>query len=255
MAGAKDRGTAIHFHRRESHPPSKRTVPKPQILKPTLTLPQCVTITAVITASFSWNTVASAHWTAPGFWYASLTFSICGILLAAQQVAAFSLLGPFPENPSADGARKAILRYLPHMLRKTSMQVSHNEARNPEYDLGEWTVRWKMVFTWQVPMMFMAYSFLCYILGLTIMACSPLLQRQPWGPESNVSGCASSFHTGARECLIHQHNELMYLSRLRLHTCLRLGLGTVSLYTVRSWDMNRWTWTLDLGQETMILPM
>lgn len=44
-----------------------------------------------------------------------------------------------------------------------------------------------MVFTWQVPMMFMAYSFLCYIIGLTVMACSPLLQRQPWGPESNVA--------------------------------------------------------------------
>jgi len=144
----------------------------------------CITVTAIITASFSWNTVASAHWTAPGFWYASLTFAICGVLLAAQQVATLSLLAPLPENPTPAVAHKAILRYLPQMLFRLPTQPFDRED---EYDLGAWTVRWKMVFTWQVPMMFTGYSFLCYVIGLTVLACTPLIQRQSWGPESKVA--------------------------------------------------------------------
>ncbi|KAE9380913.1 hypothetical protein N431DRAFT_459827 [Stipitochalara longipes BDJ] len=157
----------------------------------------CVTITAIITASFSWNTVASAHWTAPGFWYASLTFALCGVLLAAQQVTALSLLGPLPKNSSPAVSYKAILRYLPQMLVRTSVAPLDPEGRDSDYDLGEWTVRWKMVFTWQIPMMFTGYSFLCYIIGLTILACTPLIQRQPWGPESNIAiGYLATFGAG-----------------------------------------------------------
>jgi hypothetical protein len=35
-------------------------------------------------------------------------------------------------------------------------------------------------------MMFTGYSFFCYIIGLTILACTPLIQGEPWGPASNV---------------------------------------------------------------------
>ncbi|KAN0120313.1 hypothetical protein V8E51_002521 [Hyaloscypha variabilis] len=156
-----------------------------------------LTITAIITASFSWNTVATAHWTAPALWYASLTFAICGVLLAAQQVTALSVLGPLPKNSMPAVSYKAILRYLPQMLERTSIIPLDAEGRESNYELGEWTVRWKMVFTWQIPMMFTGYSFLCYIVGLTILACTPLIQRQPWGPESKIAiGYLATFGAG-----------------------------------------------------------
>ncbi len=74
---------------------------------------------------------------------------------------------------------------------RTSIIPLDAEGRESNYELGEWTVWWKMVFTWQIPMMFPGYSFLCYTVGLTILACTPLIQRQAWGPESKVSGVAS----------------------------------------------------------------
>jgi hypothetical protein len=100
-----------------------------------------------------------------------------------------TLLGDFPEKPEPAVAYKAILRFLPQMLLRLPAQARDTEAHSNEYDLGAWTVRWKMVFTWQVPMMFNGYSFLCYIVGLTILVCSPLIQSKPWGPASNVSPC------------------------------------------------------------------
>jgi len=99
-----------------------------------------------------------------------------------------TLLGTLSENPEPAVAYRAILRYLPQMLLRLPAQP-YGEGSSDEYDLGVWTLRWKMVFTWQVPMMFTGYSFLCYIIGLTILACTPLIQSQPWGPASNVSLC------------------------------------------------------------------
>jgi hypothetical protein len=100
-----------------------------------------------------------------------------------------TLLGALPEKAAPAVAYKAILRYLPQMLLRLPAQAHDTEARSNEYDLGAWTVRWKMAFTWQIPMMFTGYSFFCYIIGLTILVCSPLIQNEPLGPASNVSLC------------------------------------------------------------------
>ena len=44
-----------------------------------------------------------------------------------------------------------------------------------------------MVFTWQCPTMFLAYSVCFFLAGLTIFVCTPLIRRKPWGTDSNVS--------------------------------------------------------------------
>lgn len=36
-------------------------------------------------------------------------------------------------------------------------------------------------------MMFTAYSFLCYLIGLTVLVGTPLLRRETWGPQSNIA--------------------------------------------------------------------
>lgn len=45
----------------------------------------------------------------------------------------------------------------------------------------------KMVFTWQCPMMFMAYSVCAFLAGLTILVCTPLIRREgAWNAGCNV---------------------------------------------------------------------
>ncbi|OCK92426.1 uncharacterized protein K441DRAFT_181536 [Cenococcum geophilum 1.58] len=147
----------------------------------------CVAITAIITASFSWSIVPDGHWIASALWFASLTLSICGIFLSAQQIQVLILLDELPEDPRSPQALKAVQRYLPQLLLPAPSQSFDSERPRDEQFLGNWTVRWKMVFTWQCPMMFTAYSFLCYLIGLTVLVGTPLLRRETWGPQSNIA--------------------------------------------------------------------
>lgn len=47
-------------------------------------------------------------------------------------------------------------------------------------------VRWNMIFTWQAPMMLMAYSAICFLGGLTVYVCAPLYDGQGWVGASKV---------------------------------------------------------------------
>ena len=53
--------------------------------------------------------------------------------------------------------------------------------------VGVWKPRWKMVFTWQCPVMFMSYSVCFYLVGLTIFVCTPLIRGSEWNTGANVS--------------------------------------------------------------------
>lgn len=78
-----------------------------------------------------------------------------------------------------------VRNYLPLML--TEVKRSGRALRLESEDIGVWKPRWKMVFTWQCPIMSMAYSVCFFLAGLTIFVCTPLIRRKPWGTESNVS--------------------------------------------------------------------
>ena len=54
-------------------------------------------------------------------------------------------------------------------------------------DVGLWQPRWKMIFVWQCPTMFLSYSVCFYLIGLTIFVCSPLIQGDS-GSQAYVSG-------------------------------------------------------------------
>ena len=128
-------------------------------------------------------------------WFSSLTLSLIGILLSAQQVSALILLGDVPEDPQSPSASKTIQRYLPQLLlrsERSSTWSSDMERHRVGVPVGSWTLRWKSVFIWQCPMMFAGYSVLAYLVGLTILVSTPLIRREPWGPASNVSLSLSS---------------------------------------------------------------
>ena len=80
-----------------------------------------------------------------------------------------------------------VLRYLPLMLTKVPPQRHAMVSQTELSEVGVWEPRWKMVFTWQCPTMFMSYSVYSFLGGLTIYVCTPLIRRDTWGAGNNVS--------------------------------------------------------------------
>ncbi|KAK3376798.1 hypothetical protein B0T24DRAFT_229707 [Lasiosphaeria ovina] len=142
-------------------------------------------MTAIDTASFSWGNVATSHWVGPAFWYAALTTSVFGIFLAAQQLSLLSLMGELPEDHAATSAR-VMTRHLGQVLGRAKRKgagaaTGDGEAAGQDLSYTDgWVLNWRLIFNWQCPMMFIAYSTLFYMVGLTVVACTPLLTEE-WG--------------------------------------------------------------------------
>lgn len=52
-------------------------------------------------------------------------------------------------------------------------------------------IRWNMVFTWQAPMMLLAYSVIAFLVGLTVYVCDPLYDESLGGREAAIFYLAS----------------------------------------------------------------
>ncbi|KAK3690092.1 hypothetical protein B0T22DRAFT_462978 [Podospora appendiculata] len=145
-------------------------------------------LTAIITASFSWPNVADSHWVGPAFWYASLSTSICGIFLSAQQLTLLSLIGDLPEGPNTPSAAM-MRRHLSQILYEKKGPRGSTPADGEAATVGsgsQWVLSWRQVFAWQCPMMFIAYSTVFYMVGLTVVVCTPLIWED-WGPNSYMA--------------------------------------------------------------------
>jgi len=133
--------------------------------------------------------VTDAYWLASAFWYSSLVLSILGILLASQQTTVLQLLGRPPTNTLGGYAEKNdVRRFLPLILTKVRPRILQDtESVDDGYHLGQWRPRWKMVFIWQCPIMFMSYSVCFFLAGLTLFVCTPLIRGDNWSTASNVN--------------------------------------------------------------------
>lgn len=143
---------------------------------------------AATIGSFSWNAVGDAYWLASAFWYSSLVLSVLAILLAAQQIAVLQLLGKPPKLPNGGYPEKAdVRRFLLLILREVKYRGSRTGSVSDSESVGEWKPRWKMVFIWQCPSMFLSYSVCFFLVGLTLFVCTPLIRGDKWDTASNVS--------------------------------------------------------------------
>ena len=150
--------------------------------------PQSAILAAATIGAFSWNAVLDAYWLASAFWYSSLVLSIFGLLLASQQTAVLQLLGKPPTQTLNRCEEKAdVGRFLPLIL--TKIRSLDTESANDSYSIQKWRPRWKMVFIWQCPIMFLSYSISCFLVGLTLLVCTPLIRGDGWNTASNVSFC------------------------------------------------------------------
>ncbi|KAK1515605.1 uncharacterized protein CCOS01_12803 [Colletotrichum costaricense] len=141
-------------------------------------------ISAAVIGCFSWPPPDSLHWLSPAFWHASISFSLFSILLAASEQFIFQTLhrSPTPRNVDKD------LAMILYIRRSRTVEPMHSPLEEvppiPQIRAikikkkGGWIpkempfveVRWNMIFTWQAPMMLMAYSAICFLGGLTVIS-------------------------------------------------------------------------------------
>jgi hypothetical protein len=76
-------------------------------------------------------------------------------------------------NSSGDFRRylALILVALPDRMRSLEEDSRRDSPKN-------YAIRWKMVFTWQAPMMLMAYAVIFFLAGLTVYVCTPLFKGE-----------------------------------------------------------------------------
>jgi len=79
---------------------------------------------------------------------------------------------------------------IPISITASSLRGERAEGVDPEGVRGtakECSPRWKMVFTWQAPMMFMAYGVCFFIVGLTLYVCGPFFEGEMWTAGTKVT--------------------------------------------------------------------
>lgn len=188
-------------------------VPEPRRnshLVDTLQLFQSAILAAATIGSFSWSAIVDAYWLASAFWYSSLILSICGILLAAQQIAVLQLLGKPPTQTYSGFPEKAdVRRFLPLMLSEVRARGSRTDSVCDSNSVGEWKPRWKMVFVWQCPIMFLSYSVCLFLAGLTLFVCTPLIKGDAWNSASDVRNLT---HHRCYSALTIQQIAVVYLA-------------------------------------------
>ena len=115
--------------------------------------------------------------------------SVCGILIAAQQVSLLMLIGELPENP-AETSSKSLRRHLGQILVERPIRRGSSVEATRENRM-QWSISWRLIFAWQCPMMFFGYSTLLYFIGLTVIVCTPLIQEKT-GPTVKVGVLATN---------------------------------------------------------------
>lgn len=84
------------------------------------------------------------------------------------------------ENRDNDGCEKDEERGRGQRLEGhgSSLRTIHTTEEYVEIN-----IRWNMVFTWQAPMMLLAYSVVAFLVGLTVYVCTPLYTKGFQGKE------------------------------------------------------------------------
>ncbi|KAI0129347.1 hypothetical protein F4776DRAFT_167932 [Hypoxylon sp. NC0597] len=176
-------------------------------------------LSAAVIGCFSWEPRELEHWIGPAARYCSLVLSLFAILLSASQSFIFtttnvrqarsrSFLSREVSNSSSSGVIAMICRIAKDSPESLLMTTAKPRSRGGEVDdceKGEAvipgskpavhnvkvSIRWNMVFTWQAPIMLLAYSMIAFLLGLTVYICTPLYSKGSRGIEAAIFYLAS----------------------------------------------------------------
>jgi hypothetical protein len=140
------------------------------------------------------------HWLGPAAWYSSLVLSFSAVLLSSSEAFIFSTI-------KAGAGERNIFREVSMIIQLSHRYWETSSARDPRQNHDERTspakpgkalpthqeravrvkVRWNMVFTWQAPMMLMAYSVMGFLIGLLVYVCTPLYDGRAFDAEGKVN--------------------------------------------------------------------
>ncbi|KAI1458356.1 hypothetical protein F4805DRAFT_137503 [Annulohypoxylon moriforme] len=178
---------------------------------------------AAVIGCFSWEPHESEHWLGPAARYFSLVLSLFAILLSASQSFIFITMNrkqpghelqatsqTFSSPLKADTAMvcdvKIISKQLPLNQGVTQRNIGREQGGSDMEkgkgmltgltvtpDEVEVSIRWNMVFTWQAPIMLLAYSVLAFLVGMTVYACAPLYSEGMPGKEVSFSQFMGTF--------------------------------------------------------------
>lgn len=178
-------------------------------------------MTGIITASFSWENVKTSQWTGPAFWYASLSLCISGIFLSSQQLSLLSLIQKKDFDAKTCGphsAKVVIRRHLEQILAQkgpalrprlkhlpTDVEAQAGERPSQQNtssrasamvkvppaaragDSRQWALSSRRTFVWQCSIMLIAYSTVFYMVGLSVVVCTPVLENRKWDSASYMA--------------------------------------------------------------------
>ncbi|KAK1763960.1 hypothetical protein QBC33DRAFT_548426 [Phialemonium atrogriseum] len=149
-------------------------------------------LSAAVIGCFSWIPQDTEHWLGPAAWYSSLALSLLAVLLSSSEAFIFSTIKNSPNRPDLSKELSMILSLshsywdeenviIPNLERNDITEPSQGSSREqrarklPAVERPvKVDIRWNMVFTWQAPMMLMAYSVIGFFMGLIIYVCTPL---------------------------------------------------------------------------------
>jgi len=156
---------------------------------------QSTLLAAAVIGCFSWTPVVGEHWAGPAARYSSLLLALFATLLSSSQAPIFSSF----QGPLGTTDLDHVVALLLKVHRDNPGEPTQRPASDPEGGQttaeatpAHWTpsvvhVRWTMVFVFQAPMMLMAYSMTCFLIGLSLYVCTPLYDGGGFRGESKVS--------------------------------------------------------------------
>ena len=117
-----------------------------------------------VTSCLSWNSIERSHWSGPALWYATIVLALACIFTGAQQ----TLVLPDQETlerVSAQEVERIKLSFTKHGRHSDQPSTS-------------------VLFAFQVPIMLLGYTVVCFLAGLCSVVLSPLTRR--WNDEAKV---------------------------------------------------------------------
>ncbi|KAH8752796.1 hypothetical protein F5883DRAFT_691326, partial [Diaporthe sp. PMI_573] len=161
-------------------------------------------LAAAVIGCFSWPNPRTEFWLGPGCWYSSLVLSLFSVLLSSSEAFLFRSVcsasqrtdpkkelgmilqkhggqGEQRQRPSRPGPEAS--KFASEVNSELPETAGHSTEKTRISD----NVRWNMVFTWQAPVMLMPYSFILFILGLTIRVMTPLFDGREFDADSRIA--------------------------------------------------------------------
>lgn len=142
---------------------------------------------------FSWPTLENTAWIATAMWYSSLLLAIIALITSTQQSTLLQTasIDRRSTTSSVDDIQRH-LRFLLASPKKAPTSIPSTNRLTPRSDLERNILTnvqasqpsWFMLFYWQCPMMLMSYSWVAFLLALTLHVCAPFMR--PFEPADST---------------------------------------------------------------------